>query len=111
MGQAQELLAAPVAGLGRATLAFVRELGGVLLFFLSACRHIFSLPMQWAKTVQQIYFIGVKSVAVIALIGLFTGMVDGYGQKAQQVKEQPSSLRFRKRQDNPGEWYANGTHN
>ncbi|GAB6038922.1 ABC transporter permease [Fundidesulfovibrio butyratiphilus] len=77
MGQTLEFFTSPLSGVGRATLALVRELGGVFLFFLYACQHLFSLPLQWAKVVQQVYFIGVKSVAVIALIGLFTGMVLG----------------------------------
>ncbi|ADU61742.1 MAG: ABC transporter permease [Pseudodesulfovibrio sp.] len=53
------------------------ELGGMFLFFLSAVALMFAGWGQFSKTVRQIYFIGVQSVTVIALIGLFTGMVMG----------------------------------
>ncbi len=55
----------------------VEELGGLFLFFLDSLRLMFSGWGQFPKTVRQIYFIGVQSVSVIALIGLFTGMVMG----------------------------------
>lgn len=71
------LAAAPFASLGRAVISFVNELGGVFCFFVEGTCRIFSLPFQFAKIVQQVYFIGVKSVFVISLIGLFTGMVLG----------------------------------
>jgi len=38
---------------------------------------IFSIPFQIFKTVNQVYFIGMKSVFVICLTGAFTGMVLG----------------------------------
>jgi len=68
---------ASIAAIGRKTLGILRQLGS---FFLFACRglaHMLSFPLQWSKTIGQIYFIGVKSISVIALIGLFTGMVLG----------------------------------
>ncbi len=67
----------PLALLGRTAIRAVSELGGVTVFTLLGLRHIFSLPLQISKIVQQTYFIGVKSIFVIALIGLFTGMVLG----------------------------------
>ncbi|KAF0233046.1 MAG: hypothetical protein FD177_1989 [Desulfovibrionaceae bacterium] len=77
MNAALETLTAPVARIGGATIRIVLNLGAFGVFTFSGLAHIFSLPLQWAKTVQQVYFIGVKSVSVIALIGLFTGMVLG----------------------------------
>lgn len=77
MNGALDFLFAPVANLGRAALDLILGLGS---FFIFACRglaNMVSLPPQWAKVVQQVFFIGVKSVSVIALIGLFTGMVLG----------------------------------
>lgn len=53
------------------------ELGGMALFFVEAVALIFAGLGQFPKIVRQIYFIGVQSVSVIALIGLFTGMVMG----------------------------------
>ncbi len=67
----------PVAQLGDATLRFVGDTGAMFLFLVEAAARIFSSLGQFRKTVRQIYFIGVKSISVITLIGLFTGMVIG----------------------------------
>ena len=53
------------------------ELGGLFLFFLESVILMFAGLGQFSKSVRQIYFIGVQSVSVIALIGLFAGMVMG----------------------------------
>jgi phospholipid/cholesterol/gamma-HCH transport system permease protein len=66
-----------IAAIGRKTLGIIRELGSFFLFACQGLAHIVSLPLQWSKITGQIYFIGVKSISVIALIGLFTGMVLG----------------------------------
>ncbi|QJB58355.1 ABC transporter permease [Pseudodesulfovibrio sp. zrk46] len=55
----------------------VDEMGGMFLFLLESIALIFAGWGQFAKIIRQIYFIGVQSVSVIALIGLFTGMVMG----------------------------------
>lgn len=55
----------------------VEELGGLFLFFLDSLRLMFAGWGQFSKMVRQVYFIGVQSVSVIALIGLFSGMVMG----------------------------------
>ncbi len=65
------------AGIGRSAFSFIAELGAVAIFFVHGFALIFSLPVQIKKIVQQVYFIGVKSVLIISLIGLFTGMVLG----------------------------------
>jgi phospholipid/cholesterol/gamma-HCH transport system permease protein len=49
----------------------------MFLFFLESLGLIFSSPSQFSKAVRQTYFIGVGSVLLILLIGLFTGMVMG----------------------------------
>jgi len=69
--------ASPFAAIGRSAIHLVNELGGVFCFFVLGALKIFSLPFQLSKIIQQIYFIGVKSIFVISLIGLFTGMVLG----------------------------------
>ncbi len=71
------MLTSPLTGLGRYTLRFVAELGGVFLFFCHGLALAFRPPFQWSKIVSQVFFIGVKSIFVICLIGLFTGMVLG----------------------------------
>jgi phospholipid/cholesterol/gamma-HCH transport system permease protein len=65
------------SALGRAFIQVIHELGAGFVFFLSGIRHIFTWPLQVNKTIQQVYFIGVKSVFVIFLVSLFTGMVLG----------------------------------
>ena len=76
MTQLVTTLLTPFALTGRATLALLDELGGMFIFLLQGLWRSLISP-QWRKIAQQVYFIGVKSVYVIALIGLFTGMVLG----------------------------------
>jgi len=70
-------LTSPFSAVGRHTIRITREIGSMAIFFVSAFLHIFSPPLQFFKTVQQIYFIGWKSIVVICLTGAFTGMVLG----------------------------------
>jgi phospholipid/cholesterol/gamma-HCH transport system permease protein len=65
------------AWLGRNAIQLIKELGAVFLFFLRGLVLIFQYPFQIRKIIQQIYFIGVKSIFVILLVGIFTGMVLG----------------------------------
>ncbi|MEJ2656556.1 MAG: MlaE family lipid ABC transporter permease subunit [Desulfobacterales bacterium] len=67
----------PVLALGRKTIFMVQELGRIALFFIKGFLLIFSFPLQISKTIEQIYFIGTKSILVICLTGAFTGMVLG----------------------------------
>lgn len=67
----------PLTLLGTWFLDCISEMGAMFLFCLHAFELIFSSFGQFPKIVRQIYFIGVKSISVIALIGLFTGMVMG----------------------------------
>ncbi|MFW5993409.1 MAG: ABC transporter permease, partial [Desulfohalobiaceae bacterium] len=71
------LLSELVAQLGRWFIFLLRELGGILLFFLHGLFSVFKYPFQLRKNLEQVYFIGVKSVFVIILVALFTGMVMG----------------------------------
>ena len=52
------------------------NLGAIAIFFFRAFIMIFH-PRQFSAIVQQIYFIGAKSVQIVALVGFFTGMVLG----------------------------------
>ncbi|MBU1610717.1 MAG: ABC transporter permease [Proteobacteria bacterium] len=67
----------PFISMGEWGLPILSEMGAMFLFFLHAVSLIFSSITQFPKAVRQTYFIGVKSISVIALIGLFTGMVMG----------------------------------
>jgi phospholipid/cholesterol/gamma-HCH transport system permease protein len=63
--------------LGRFLITFINELGALAIFALKGVLMMFSFPLQSAKTVQQVFFIGAKSLFVILLVALFTGMVLG----------------------------------
>ena len=67
----------PFAQLGRATLALLRGFGKATLFLIHSVVHMFSRPWQWRRVIEQLYFIGAKSIVVICVTGLFTGMVLG----------------------------------
>lgn len=71
-------LAASLHTLGAKLIFIVRELGRLGIFFTRGFGHIFSYPVQFSKFIDQIYFIGMKSVLVICLTGAFTGMVLGF---------------------------------
>lgn len=67
----------PIAALGGATLRLLGEMGAMFLFLLDGLRHICTTSRLFTKVVQQVYVIGSKSLFVILLIGIFTGMVLG----------------------------------
>jgi len=69
--------ASSLALLGRSTLKPIQEMGRIAIFSVKAFLHMFSPPIQVAKIVDQVYFIGMKSVFVTCLTGAFTGMVLG----------------------------------
>ena len=63
--------------LGALAISPVRKMGKITIFFFIGFYHIFSYPFQIFKIIEQVYFIGMKSVFVICLTGGFTGMVLG----------------------------------
>lgn len=71
------MVKAPVPALGRITISLIQETGRISIFFFRGFSLIFSLPLQISKIIEQVYFIGMKSVFVICLTGAFTGMVLG----------------------------------
>jgi len=56
---------------------FVSTIGRFFIFVFNSLIHIFTPPYNITRIIEQIYFIGVKSLAVICLTGFFTGMVLG----------------------------------
>ena len=72
-----EILLSPLSALGRQAIFMILELGRISIFFFKGIYLIFSLPLAISKIVQQVYFIGTKSLVVIFLTGAFTGMVLG----------------------------------
>lgn len=67
----------PLICMGEWGIGMLSEMGAMFLFLLHALSLTFSSLGQIPKIIRQIYFIGVKSISVIVLIGLFTGMVMG----------------------------------
>ncbi len=67
----------PFNALGKCTIIMIQEMGKVGNFFFNGFIHIFTFPLQVKKIMQQVYFIGMKSIFVICLTGIFTGMVLG----------------------------------
>ncbi len=61
--------------LGDRFIFIIQELGALFLFLLEGFWKSFPPPLK--KIIQQIYFIGVKSLSIVLLVGLFTGMVLG----------------------------------
>ncbi len=66
-----------LAAIGRRTLEPVEQMGKMAIFLFWGTVHMFTLPLQWRKIIQQVYFIGAKSVFIICLTSAFTGMVLG----------------------------------
>ncbi len=58
-------------------LSMISEMGAMTLFLLHGLPHIFTGSGQFKKMVRQVYIIGAGTFFLIALIGLFTGMVLG----------------------------------
>jgi phospholipid/cholesterol/gamma-HCH transport system permease protein len=70
------LVSRPFALIGHNVFGWINRLGAAAIFLwmalLSTIGH-----KQLSKTVQQIYYIGARSITIIMLVSLFTGMVLG----------------------------------
>ncbi|HOG16198.1 MAG: putative phospholipid ABC transporter permease protein MlaE [Syntrophaceae bacterium PtaU1.Bin231] len=64
-----------VDSVGRRMLAYVEEMGHILLLFLSALSWMVRPPLKSRLIFKQMEFVGVKSIVVVVLTGTFTGMV------------------------------------
>jgi len=56
---------------------FVRDLGAMALFFGQVVRHIGRRPFEWRELIVQLYQVGVKSVPIVVVSGLFVGAIVG----------------------------------
>ncbi|MGD0819969.1 MAG: ABC transporter permease [Desulfomonilia bacterium] len=70
------LISRPFAAIGRVAINGIDNLGAAAIFLILALLKIIR-PKQLSKIVQQIYYIGMRSMMIIMLVGLFTGMVLG----------------------------------
>lgn len=57
--------------------AFVSDLGALLAFTRNFFHWVYQKPYRWGQLILQMESIGVRSIPIIALTGLFTGMVFG----------------------------------
>jgi phospholipid/cholesterol/gamma-HCH transport system permease protein len=65
----------PIKALGAHTILTLRSMGRMFIFLFDAIVISFIPPFKFNIFVKQINFIGAKSLMVIVLIGVFTGMV------------------------------------
>ena len=66
----------PFAFIGRKVIGWIGNLGAATIFFALALEQTFSRK-QFSKVVRQVYYIGARSITIIMLVSLFTGMVLG----------------------------------
>lgn len=71
------MLIGVIAHWGAVTLRVVREMGRMALFLASTIMWMVRPPFRFLQLLKQMHFIGVKSLFVIVLTGIFTGMVLG----------------------------------
>lgn len=64
-----------LSALGRVTGRFVEELGGMALLLWQSLLFLPRRPYRWRYFFRQLEFIGVNSLFIVILTGLFTGMV------------------------------------
>lgn len=64
--------------LGRNVLKSVDSFGSFMLFLMRFFQWVLVPPFRWKLFIDQLYFIGNKSVFIICLAGAFTGMVMAY---------------------------------
>jgi phospholipid/cholesterol/gamma-HCH transport system permease protein len=74
MGRPGTFLTSVFDPFGRPTLSWINNMGAAAIFFGKAFLMIFRLK-QVPAIVQQVFYIGAKTANIVALIGLFTGMV------------------------------------
>ncbi len=67
----------PLAWLGRSAIGYTSGLGRLGIFLGYGLFSIFKPPFNFRRFLDQVYFIGPKSMFVVSLTGLFTGMVLG----------------------------------
>lgn len=65
----------PVEALGSVIIRFTRELGGVLLLLCSTIKQLIIPPYEIRNTFRQMLEIGIRSLPVVLITAIFTGMV------------------------------------
>ena len=71
----QESLSHLLSRMGRSMISYAEYVGGVVLLGVRTLSVLFTKPFQTQLVIQQVYHIGVRSMALTNLIAVFTGMV------------------------------------
>ncbi len=66
-----------ISSIGRWTIDLVRSLGRSVLFLVSSLFYGVTPPYRLPRVIQQIEFIGAKSLVIVFITAIFTGMVLG----------------------------------
>ncbi|MBF0629140.1 MAG: ABC transporter permease [Magnetococcales bacterium] len=66
-----------VRQLGAASMDAIREMGRMSLFLMEIFVSMLVPPYRWTRFLQQVHFIGIRSLFVVALTAVFAGMVLG----------------------------------
>ena len=74
-GESIRTIIAVIDRFGRSILHAVEEMGRMLILFLSVVSWTLRPPLKLRHIFKQMEFVGVKSIFVVMLTGLFTGMV------------------------------------
>ena len=61
--------------IGDSFLYYLEMTGQMVLLLVRSIVALFKRPFDWFGIVRQVHFIGAKSLLVIVVAGLFTGMV------------------------------------
>ncbi len=64
-----------IQGIGRRTLTILNEAGQIVMLGAQVGRWAFRRPFEWRNTMIQMYEVGVRSLPVVTLTALSTGMV------------------------------------
>ncbi|HUT52534.1 MAG TPA: ABC transporter permease [bacterium] len=54
---------------------FLQDLGGMAIFFVQVWRHMFRRPFEWRELIIQLYQVGVKSLPIVIIAGVFVGAI------------------------------------
>jgi phospholipid/cholesterol/gamma-HCH transport system permease protein len=76
----------PLGAIGRHVVALAGEVGNASLFFVRALQFLVRPPFRRRLTLEQVHFIGSRSVSIVVLTGAFTGLVlalQGYNALAR----------------------------
>ena len=71
------MIRTPIAALGRTTLSFVAQLGGITVFATALVRALLTPPVRVRPFLNELFKLGVLSLIVVCVSGIAVGMVLG----------------------------------